>query len=419
MSASQTLRVPERPPAPALPGPARWHPTPSAFSSASASTPMPVPKTGTAEPLRNVTAVPQRRSDHGLDASVYLPFLAPMLCGVRVRASRRELEFVLPNPSGGRGVYVAAWSVVTGFAAPTLHDTLLVGRLSGRASIGPADVRQAARSVALEGYAGVAAAEAAGRAQAALEIASLRLRAQFLLTLAGRAGFVRPEDAASCLDPDGFNIMAGRLGWRGPLLAEALGQLSLQLASVAVVARPGLDGAAPPFAGRCGRWGRLLSLTHRLRLSLAEEQFRRHGPDAILLGRIVTAADRCIRQAEILLPEIETALSDPLLLLEAWRDGRERATSWMDALETAFEGWDRICLLWFDARSARARQALLPELASLSRAGGSADGWTAVGRLWEPGEEELAEAAGSQPGRVIERNERIRARELTLELEAL
>lgn len=92
----------------------------------------------------SIPVVPQRRADHGLDLGVHLPFIAPTLCGVRVRSNRRELEFILPNPSGGRGVYVAAWGVVSGFAEPTLHDTLLVGRLSGRDTIGPADVRQAA-----------------------------------------------------------------------------------------------------------------------------------------------------------------------------------------------------------------------------------------------------------------------------------
>ena len=207
-----------------------------------------------------------RRPEHKPDEGVHLPFLAPMLGAVRLRSSPRGLEFVLPNPSGGRGVYVAAWSVVAGFAAPNLHDTLLVGRLSGLDGIGPAEVRQAARLVALEGHAGREAADAARQAQDALDIAALRLRAQLLMSLARHGGFDRPEDAMSCMDRDGFNRLAGRLGWRGAPLANALQEVSLRYASIAVGA--GLvSEASPPLRlsgeiGRneTGRWGRLLSL---------------------------------------------------------------------------------------------------------------------------------------------------------------
>ncbi len=377
---------------------------------ASTASPMALPQAASGPAVWKVMATPSRRPDSGLDAGVHLPVMAPMLCGVRVRLGRQGLEFILPNPSGGRGVYVAAWHVVTGFAAPSLHDTLLVERLSGLDMIGPAEVRLAARMVALDGHAGHEAAEAARQVQAALELASLRLRAQSLLTLARRGGFHSPEDAASCLDRPGFNRLADRLGWRGQQLAEALQQLSVQYASVAIGA-----GSARGPAGEGGRWNRLLFLVRRLRHSLAEEQFCRSGADGIMLGRVIAAADRCIEQAEHLLPEIEATLADPLPLLEAWRDGAGAGR--LQTLETAFDGWDRICLLWFDVQTPRARQSLIPEIAALARATGNADGWSLPGRHGESGEADEGSTMDERR-KMILRNERIRAQELALELEA-
>ena len=356
-------------------------------------------------------ALPQRRPGHELDPGVHLPFTAPMLCGVRVRASQRGLEFILPNPSGGRGVYVAGWSVVTGFAAPTLHDTLLVGRLSGCHRIGPADVREAARLVALDGHAGQDAAEAARQAFAGLATASLRLRALLLLTLARRTGFDRPEQETSCLDPAGFSMLAGRIGWHAPRLADAIERLSVQFASIS--SGSGRSAASIPGPEGAGRWGRLLSLVHRLRRALVEEQYGRHGPDVMVLSRIVEAADRCIHCAEMLLPEIDAMLADPQRLLDAWRDGGGMAVvpSWLDALETAFDGWDRICLLWFDAATPHARQALIPEIAALACVTGSTDGWAGC----HPSSNEPEMQTTRQ---LVHRNERIRSMELTIELDA-
>ena len=369
-----------------------------------------------------------RRPEQKPDAGVHLPFLAPLLGAVRLRSNPNGLEFVLPNPSGGRGVYVAAWSVVAGFAAPNLHDTLLVGRLSGLDSIGPADVRQAARLVALDGYAGQEAADAARQAQDALDIAALRLRAQLLMSLARQGGFVRPEEAVSCMDRDGFNMLAARLGWRGPQLAEALQEVSVRYASVAVGAGQ-MSGAQGPgmqpsmrISGEIernetGRWGRLLSLVQKLRGSLAEEQFNRGGIDAALLGRIMTAADHCIRQCALLLPEIKAMLANPLPVLDAWRAGSLVASGWLHGLESILDGWDRLCLLWFDARSPRLRQLLIPEIAALTRTS-SSDGWSTGAGEPDAVAADNDGASFSWERQRLTRNERIRAKELSFELQA-
>lgn len=360
---------------------------------------------------RNLTFL-MRRDEQAAGSGVQLPLLAPMLTGLRLRSGTTGPEFILPNPSGGRGVYVTSWPVVTGFATPCLHDTLLVGRLSGRKRIGPEAVRDAARWVAREGHAGEAAADAAHDVEKSLRIAELRLGGQLVMAMARRAGFNRTEDAARCLSRGGFNLLAGRLGWHGPELAEAVRGVSAQHASVAIAGGPdatgspaGRDGTALPRTGS-GRWGRLACLMQRFRTALAQEQSSGHGADGTTIGRIIAAADQCLALAGRLLPEIDSLHVNPMPLLEAWRDGQVDSAGWLQELEAAFDGWARVCLLWFDTDTPGQRQAVVAEMAILTRTVGNAETRLQL--------ETHADSA-DHLRRLLERNERVRAREMLLD----
>ena len=103
-----------------------------------------------------------------LERGAALPFTTPLLTGARIRKSQRPgFEFVVLNPSGGRGFYVLRPSGILAFCKPTVHDTMLFSRFSGSASITPASVREAALAVALEGHAGRDAIAAAAASIAA------------------------------------------------------------------------------------------------------------------------------------------------------------------------------------------------------------------------------------------------------------
>lgn len=333
-----------------------------------------------------------RRPEGELDEGLHLPLLAPSLCGVRARLNKSVLEFTLPNPSGGRGVYVAGWQVVSEYAQPVLHDTLLVSRLSGQAHLTPTLIRQAARQVALGGHAGSSAAEAARRARELDEVAMLRLRARLLRAVAHAAGFTRPEEAERCLGTSGFTLLAEAIGWQPPALAAALHRLSADFLTL-VPAQGTEDGT---------RWSRLAHLLQRLRLSLTADPANRLGPQGLVLTRIVAACSDVLRRCERLRAELEADLADPLALLNAARDGRDSAAhARLAALEAACDGWDRIGLLWFDEPEPARRRALLPELAAIARVTVSSDGWSLPA---------ASTPLGAGPASLA-RNERIRAQE--------
>ena len=358
---------------------------------------------------------------------VHLPFTAPLLSGARGRSRDRTIDYILPNPSGGRGAYVALWSMVSDFATPTLHDTILAKRLDGLPVLTQALVRTAARAVAAEGYAGRAAADAAARAKATFDTEALRLWANLLMSLVRRSDI--PAHEQSVVVPtgpagmvrgqatDGFSILAQRLGWDPSVLSRALEQLSSAFVPIAVDA----GGAGG------GRIRRLLALLQRLRVSLKEEQEQAHHTMQQLAGiaMILNRLDQCLDQTGTMLGMAAGALADPLALLDRWQKNPAAAVAPMSALEAGLDGWDRICLLWLDARTASARIGLISELGRLAPLAGVA---SAVAGEGTPGAAQIPAArprpvaAPSGPLRssplqagLIERNERIRAVELALD----
>ncbi len=362
-------------------------------------------------------------------ADVHIPFTAPLLAGVRGRRQQRGLEFVLPNPSGGRGTYVVSWPQTAGLAAPTLHDTILAKRLHEMPGLAPAAVRHVARSVAAEGYAGREAAEAANRAQTKIEAETLRLWAMFLLALIQRSEIPVLEqgrilaglgNAGPGIVTEGFVAGAGRLGWEPAALSDALDQLS---------------AAFLPVAAR-GRAHQLLGLMEALHPALLSEQAQ-HAQDAsrspALLARTINSVSHWLGLAAAALDEAVRALADPAALLGRWRTDPAAALGAARHVEETLDGWDRICLLWLDADTLSARLRLLPEIGLLVRlasvpAAAEADAAPAGKGAGAPGQAGACDLAAAQAARpepepvrsattsgLVERNERIRTRELALE----
>lgn len=134
-----------------------------------------------------------------LERGVAIPFTTPHLLGGRVRPGLRGgAELVLGNPVGEDGVYVMPWSALPDICTPTLHDRALWQRIGGLGLLAPRSIREVARQVAAEGFAGRAAARAAEAAVA--EDLQARTRTQYHLLLelvrqgeAGQGAGLPPE----------------------------------------------------------------------------------------------------------------------------------------------------------------------------------------------------------------------------------
>jgi len=273
---------------------------------------------------------PASFAERGVDA----PFTAPLLAGSRVRqADKPGLELVVPNPAGGRGVYILPWPSARSLCNPTLHDLRLYEELRRVPVLTPPAVRLAARIVAREGLAGEAAQQAAIAAAAA--DADARLRAASKLWIGLRTANL------SGLTP---HTVAHELDGLGSLLVP------VGLPPDADKARlPQLLAALEGLRAETDLWGR----------TNAGEEL------ASVAGMIAGAAAAVIKAAAPLLRDARGLAEDTPALLQRWLHASDEVAARLTRAEWVLDGWDRIVMLWREARWPAGQRAALLEMAQL------------------------------------------------------
>jgi hypothetical protein len=293
-----------------------------------------------------------------------VPFTTPLLAGARVRASQREgVELVVPNPSGGRGVYVVQWPGVRALCMPTVHDTVLFHGIAHLKQIDPAAVRSVALDVASRGYAGRDAMEAADAARA-------RDHTQSLLT-----DFLVAAGLIEQVEPTGHRMT--RIAERTPDFDRradlALRRIAPSFGCPEAQLRDGLAtlGAAftPVGALANDQTARIPRTMVRLEETSAElSHWLMTDPahDIGGLGKVVTGAiDATASHAGTVLAGVRTKLADPLALLRRWITQPDDPLDLAARCDWVLDGWERICLLWKIADSVASRRAALLEMAQL------------------------------------------------------
>ncbi|MDR3531326.1 MAG: hypothetical protein P4L90_12340 [Rhodopila sp.] len=316
-------------------------------------------------------ALPLIESHHPVtfrSRGVAAPFTTPLLAGARVRESRQtDIELVVPNPSGGRGVYILHWPGVQAIFNPTVHDTMLFRRFSRLSAIDPAGIREAALDVALEGHAGRQAVAAAEAALASDHQQRLLTHFRLMVALIEQVepGGLQPASLAARtpdLDRRASNVLhriAPSLGRTAAHLARDLAAMGNAFASV---------GAAPE--DREARIPRLIARLEDTCIGLsrwlAADPGNDIGNDIGGLGGLVTAAMRmACGSGALVLENTRTALTDPLASLKRWIAAPGGVLVQAARCDWLLDGWERVCLLWITAQTNASRRAALLEMAPL------------------------------------------------------
>lgn len=324
-----------------------------------------------------------------LERGAWAPFTSPMLAHARLRIGpdgRREV--VIRNPGGGAGWYVGAWNGMIDGARLTVHDRLLYRRIETADAVLPQAVRHIGRSVALEGYAGRAAQDAAHAALAA-EAADLGSLRAWL------------EDALRAE----LGLAAG-----APLVPNLAGALALP----AAMAEARLAALAAAFApvGRAdgtGQHGRDLAALDRLLKTLPPEA------EAPLSGPVRAGAAQALQLATAARARALAALENLLALLRAWPSGAAlpQQLAWL------LDGWPALAAAWragAEIGPVHARHALVAVAAclpllprELAGADGSSSPPPSPGRALSAGQEWLR---GATERDIVARHEALLARAL-------
>jgi hypothetical protein len=299
-----------------------------------------------------------------LERGVLVPFTTPVLAGTRARPSERcGTELLVPNLSGGRGVYVLPWNNVSRLCCPTVHDRRLNQKVEALITVTPGSIRQAARQVAIEGLAGreaqVAAAKAADRDRRA------RLRTNFLL-LVRLLAHVEPSavprnpgaEPSAELEAEAFRIIlerAPRLGLSADSVTTDLELLAEVFSAVGVQGQPGP-----------ARLPSLLEMLSRVREETAAWAKAHRFPSGEMAAMIAEVAGATIACAAATLRDAWAATEDVAALIRQWNTGPDRIIRLAARPEWLLDGWEQICLLWLDAVMPGARDAALNEMAMLA-----------------------------------------------------
>ena len=292
---------------------------------------------------------------------VAVPFTTPMLAGARVREAK-DVELVVPNLSGSRGIYVLQWPGVREFCKPTVHDTILYQHIAVLPRIDPASVRSAALDVAKQGYAGRGAAAAAeaitsrdrshGFQACAVLTARLLRQAEPDGQDGGRLAGNRFFDAHAVAM---LRRMAPAMGCSVNELEDAVAAVSRMFAPIGVA-----------VDDRVARVPRLIDRLKETCVSLSRWVNKDPGNDIVGLGLPLVATIKATCDAsEAVLAATRTTLIDPATLLKRWFDNPDGVLATASRCDWLLDGWERVCLLWLVAHSTAARRASLLEMAQV------------------------------------------------------
>jgi hypothetical protein len=296
-----------------------------------------------------------------LERGVAVPFTSPQLFGARARPKRiGGMELILPNPSGGRGVYVLDWSLLREFCRPTVHDRHLITRVAGLTSITPATIRQVATAIAADGMAGERAMAAALAIIEAERDELIVGNYVLLMTLVEQVGPPLPsgEPAETEMEQRAQRAGAtiGRRMDRTPAwVAGSLEALTEVLRPVGVRAQT-----------QQARIRRVLELLRAVREEIAAWGEAHAGSIlADYAGMIRSAADLTLSLTQTMLDAVDAMTADTINLLEIWARDPESVIRAATRPEWMLDGWEQIGLLWRQATDPAAQRVALAEIAVL------------------------------------------------------
>ena len=299
-----------------------------------------------------------------VERGVTMPFTTPMLAGARARPDTRErLEVILPNPSGGRGVYILPWAGVRELCRPTVHDARLQQLVAELKVVTPSLIRRLARQVATEGLAGREAQTAAAARSEADRQDQMVANFQLLMALVEQ---VAPSREASQV-PDRARLaeIAGRAKQTIADIAPTIGWPPEAVAA-------GLEELAGIFMGvgmgttieqaRLPKLLRALISVQAETAAWAEQHDDDAGQAAAMVASVAGVTIECARAS---LADARLMAQGVTALLREWGRGPERISVRVGRSDWLMDGWEQICLIWAAADDAPSRRLALDEIAML------------------------------------------------------
>ena len=300
-----------------------------------------------------------------LERGVAVPFTTPLLAGTRARpAEKKGLELVIPNPAGGRGVYIMGWNGITSLCSPTLHDRQLSARIGTEVNVTPSIIRRVAREVAAEGLAGEEAMNSARKAN--VDDTSDRLLANYLLLVA----LVEQVDAATGASPEAPGANAAEMQKRARHAVEAvaprIGQSVNWIGAALEAIADSMASIGVATNAQSSRMTRLVTLLGTCSSEIADWSRGQQSSDqASYAEMICSVADCTLTIAQSMLNLARGLIRDVPALLRKWATDPAPIIRQIERPEWLLDGWEQICFVWKLATDDAERRAALIEMAQM------------------------------------------------------
>jgi hypothetical protein len=300
-----------------------------------------------------------------LERGVAVPFTTPLLGGTRARPAQKQcLELVIPNPSGGRGVYIMSWTSITSLCRPTLHDKVFNERIAVLDSVTPATIRRVARVIAAEGLAGEEAMTAARIATDADKGDRLVTNYKLLMTLVEQVADViaatSPPKNTEALGPAARAQMT--VDWISPRLGQPTTWTASALEDLADI----MSTIGVGTTGSTGRVPRLVAMLRQVRTDIADwSKTQREKDQASYVHMVCLVADLTLTLAEATLAKAQALTANMVELLRTWAADPNSVIQLAARPEWLLDGWEQICLIWNHAEDDASRRAALIEIVGL------------------------------------------------------
>ena len=325
--------------------------------------------------LFNMPLIQSYRPRSFRERGVAPPFTTRILIGARLRQMPgvAGLEVIVPNPSGGRGVYILPWDTVGVLGRPSMHDVMLGRTLAALLDrhgipLSPLPLADAVAEVALQGLAGPLVAEAAQEAAKAARAALLEMRMRLLIGVTAQIENLPPGDTSLARDTEAhieqrglaaLTVLAERWGVPRQRLGDAMDRLAALF---------GESGMGAGFAqARLPRLVASMAEMHRDLTGWAQSESGQSGacPATELREAIAVArsADLVCRMAQMMLDSARQALGDPVAGLHRFLTSEAELLGLCERAFWLLDGWEIICRLWHAAPALMPRHAALQDMA--------------------------------------------------------
>jgi hypothetical protein len=322
-----------------------------------------------AEHVESEPSLPASQSDYMPatveERGVVVAFTTPLLNQARVRLTpQQRFEFLLPNFTAGKGIYVLGWKGLGGIMTLTLHDRLLFQNIETLKHHVPEAVRHASLSVQSSGICGPDAANAAAKTlddeQQELVLAQFVLVTELLKLVNIQAtDLLRPgmtADDSNRVARQSLAKVAQMLGIAHDDLTTRVDRLGERLAPLGL-----------PQSPRPGRLRRLATQIEHF-ADEVEAWASSDLSDASTLGdHCVSVARHTLRLAQRRVARIDEMCSNVRSLVEHVDQHRPLVDKQIERISWLLDGWEFLTARWKTAEdeATSERQTLVSEISRL------------------------------------------------------